>query len=218
MLKHLSFGGIGAFLLANGALSAGEDGEEVEYKIRKQLIENDKVEAIIVLPREMFYATDISVTLWIVSHDKGPKTIKRDGADIQLRNRKGEILFIDARTLGDGGNNEDGYVLLSQDDKDKIKNAFFKWQTKEWKKEDNVDEFCYCAKKEEIKLNNWSLIPSKYIKFIDHDLSINYTQEMQRIQRGMKTLLEEEINSQTDLVSAFKGIGYDISTKKKKNS
>jgi type I restriction enzyme M protein len=46
------------FLLANGALQSPE-----EYKIRKQLIENDKVEAIIVLPRDMFYSTDISVTL-----------------------------------------------------------------------------------------------------------------------------------------------------------
>lgn len=214
MLKHLSFGGIGAFLLANGALSAGEDAEEVEWKIRKQLIKDDKVEAIIVLPREMFYATDISVTLWIVSHDKCEKTIKRDGQDVRLRNRKGEVLFIDARTLGDGGNNEDGYVLLSQDDKDKIKSVFFKWQTQEWKKEDNIDEFCYCATKEEIESKNWSLVPSKYIKFVDHDLDINYEEEMNRIQKEMKTLLQNEIDSQADLINAFSGIGYDINIKK----
>lgn len=215
MLKHLSYGGIGAFLLANGALSAGEDGEEVEYKIRRELIEQDKVEAIIVLPREMFYATDISVTLWIVSHDKGQKTIKRDGMDVQLRDRKGEVLFIDARTLGDGGNNEDGYVLLSQEDKDEIKNAFFKWQTQKWAKDDNVDEFCYCASREEIESKNWSLVPSKYIRFVDHDLDIDYEKEMERIQGEMKALLQNEINSQTDLITAFKGIGYDISTKNK---
>ena len=51
--------GVAGFLLANGALSAGGD----EYKIRKQLNEKDKIEAIIVLPREMFFYTDISVTL-----------------------------------------------------------------------------------------------------------------------------------------------------------
>ena len=217
MLKHLSYGGIGAFLLANGALSAGEDAEEVEFRIRKELIKQDKVEAIIVLPREMFYATDISVTLWIVSHNKGPKTIKRDGVDIQLRDRKGEILFIDARTLGDGGNNEDGYVLLNQEDKDRIKSAFYKWQTKEWTKEDNIDEFCYCAHKEEIESKHWSLVPSKYIKFVDHDLDINYKEEMTRIQNEMKLLLKNEISSQTDLVDAFKGIGYDIEVKEDKN-
>ena len=215
MLKHLSYGGVGAFLLANGALSAGEDGEEVEYRIRRELIKQDKVEAIIVLPREMFYATDISVTLWIVSHDKGQKTIKRDGKDVQLRDRKGEVLFIDARTLGDDGNNEDGYVLLSQEDKDKIKNAFFKWQTQKWTKEDNIDEFCYCASRKEIEAKNWSLVPSKYIRFVDHDLDIDYEKEMERIQGEMKTLLQSEIDSQVDLINAFKGIGYDIEANKK---
>lgn len=215
MLKHLSFGGVGAFLLANGALNAGEADEEVEFKIRKNLIKNDKIEAIIVLPREMFYATDISVTLWIVSHDKGPKTIKRDGQDVHLRNRKGEILFIDARQLGDGGDNEDGYVLLSQDDKDKIKNAFFKWQTQEWTENDNISEFCYCAKKDEIEKKNWTLIPSKYIEFIDHDLEIDYNKEMKRIQGEMKELLQKEIDSQDDLVNAFAGVGYGIEVEKK---
>ena len=210
MLKHLSHGGIGAFLLANGALDAGEDGEEVEYRIRKELIKQDKVEAIIVLPREMFYATDISVTLWIVSHDKGSKTIKRDGQDVQLRNRKGEVLFIDARTLGDGGNNEDGYVLLTKEDKDRIRTTFFKWQTKEWSSKDNEDEFCYCARKEEIEKKNFSLIPSKYIKFVDRDLKIDYKKEMARIQKEMSTLLEKERKSQSDLLEAFKGIGYEI--------
>lgn len=58
--------GIAGFLLANGALNS--DGSEGE--IRKKLIENDKVEAIIVLPRDMFYTTDISVTLWIINNNK----------------------------------------------------------------------------------------------------------------------------------------------------
>jgi type I restriction enzyme M protein len=60
--------GIAGFLLANGALNASG----VEADIRKKLIENDKVEAIIVLPREMFYSTDISVTLWILNNSTFP--------------------------------------------------------------------------------------------------------------------------------------------------
>ena len=81
--------GIAGFLLANGAL---DDSDTLE--IRKLLIESDKVEAIIVLPRNMFYSTDISVTLWILNNNKkgGPWHGR------QLRNRTGEILFIDLRT------------------------------------------------------------------------------------------------------------------------
>ena len=103
MLARLSYNGTAAFLLANGAL--GADGDE--YKIRKQLIENHKVEAIIVLPREMFYATDISVTLWIVGNHKKSKRVKRNDSEVVLRDRENEILFIDGRRLGDGGDNDD---------------------------------------------------------------------------------------------------------------
>ena len=66
MLSKLNVvNGVAGFLLANGAL-----GDSDTYEIRRKLIENDKVEAIIVLPREMFYSTDISVTLWILNQNK----------------------------------------------------------------------------------------------------------------------------------------------------
>ena len=70
------------------------------------------------------------------------------------------------------------------------------------------------AKKEEIESKKWSLVPSKYIKFIDHDLDINYEEEMGRIQKEMQSLIGNEIDSQNDLISAFKGIGYEIKVKK----
>ena len=82
--------GRAGFLLANGALNASAD----EYQIRKEIIERDFVEAIIVLPRDMFYTTDISVTLWILNMNKGAKEL--DGR--KLRNRKNEVLFMDLRT------------------------------------------------------------------------------------------------------------------------
>ena len=56
----------------------------------------------------------------------------------------------------------------------------------------------------------WSLVPSKYIEFIDHDLEIDFPKEMARIQQEIKELLEEEKASQKQLVHAFKGIGYGI--------
>ncbi len=210
MLSHLSEGGTGAFLLANGALSAGDACEEVEWRIRKQLIINNKVEAIIILPRGMFYSTDLSVTLWIIAHDRSGKKILRDGQEIQLRDRRNNILFIDARTLGDGGKNDDGYVWLTQEAKDKIKNCLFKWQTINWKKEDDIDEFCYSASLDEIEKKHFSLVPSDYIKFIDHDLEIDYPKEMKRIQKEIKNLLIDERESQRALEDAFEGIGYGV--------
>lgn len=63
---------------------------------------------------------------------------------------------------------------------------------------------------EEIKENNWSLVPSKYIEFIDHDLEIDFPAEMARIQDEMKAIIRKEKESQQMLLDAFKGIGYGI--------
>lgn len=63
---------------------------------------------------------------------------------------------------------------------------------------------------EEIEQNNWTLVPSKYIEFIDHDLEIDYPKEMARIQKEMKALMQREKESQRMLEEAFKGIGYGI--------
>lgn len=103
--------GIAGFLLANGAL---DDSDTLE--IRKLLIESDKVEAIIVLPRNMFYSTDISVTLWILNNNKkgGPWHGR------QLRNRTGEILFIDLRTWN-SNIYEKKYVRLTEADIDRVR-------------------------------------------------------------------------------------------------
>jgi type I restriction enzyme M protein len=207
MLARLSYNGTAAFLLANGAL--GADAEE--YKIRKQLIENHKIEAIIVLPREMFYATDISVTLWIAGNHKKPRKVHRNDTEVQLRNRENEILFIDARQLGDGKANEDGYVNLTEEDKKKISETFFAWQSPEWKDTyKDVPEFCYSAPMDEIREKDYSLVPSKYIEFVDRDLQIDFGKEMSRIQAELKEIMKEEEHSQSVLREAFEGIGYGI--------
>ena len=62
----------------------------------------------------------------------------------------------------------------------------------------------------EIEKNGWSLVPSKYIEFIDHDLEIDYPAEMRRIQQEMRDILEQEKASQKMLEDAFRGIGYDL--------
>ena len=53
-------------------------------------------------------------------------------------------------------------------------------------------------------------MPSKYIEFIDHDLEIDFQTEMRRIQAEMKAVMQQEKESQTMLVEAFRGIGYGI--------
>ena len=197
MLSKLGEGGLAGFLLANGAL-----GDTDTASIRKNLIQNNKIEAIIVLPREMFYYTDISVTLWIMDQSKKARKVIRDGKEVQLRDREGEILFIDMRAMGH--KTKEGYTEFSNEEVELVKTTLNNWQSpdKETLYKD-VPEFCRSVTNEQIKndgkdvvisedKSNWSLIPSKYIEFIDHDLNIDFSSEMSRIQNEIKELLKEE--------------------------
>ena len=96
IVSKMSQNGVAGFLLANGALS--DDGTEL--KIRQRLIENDLVEAILILPRNLFYTTDISVTLWILNKNKKERTVDMNGVEKHYRNREKEILFMDLRQIG----------------------------------------------------------------------------------------------------------------------
>lgn len=205
ILSHLKpLDGVAGFLLANGAL-----GDSDTLAIRKKLIQNDKVEAIIILPRELFITTDISVTLWILNQNK--KGGEYHGR--KLRKREHEILFMDLRTWTDNhvsGENKKK-VRLDETQIQKAADIYHTWQSEGTDgKNYAVPEFYRSVGIDEIEKKGWTLVPSKYIEFIDHDLDIDFPTEMARIQQEMKSILEQEKKSQKMLEDAFKGIGYGI--------
>ena len=205
ILSHLKpLDGVAGFLLANGAL-----GDSDTVDIRRQLIQNDKVEAIVILPRELFITTDISVTLWILNQNK-------KGGDYhgrKLRNREHEILFMDLRTWSENPvkNESKKKVRLVTEQIERAASIYHAWQ------DEGTDGSRYevpalyrSVGMAEIEKNGWSLIPSKYIEFIDHDLEIDFAAEMGRIRKEMSEVLAQEKQSQKMLVKAFKGIGYGL--------
>lgn len=205
ILSHLrNTDGVAGFLLANGALN---DSDTV--RIRQKLIQNDKVEAIIVLPRELFITTDISVTLWILNQNK--KGGKYHGRN--LRNREHEILFMDLRQWTENAvkNENKKKVRLSTEQIEKAAQIYHTWQSEGTDSEKYaVPELYRSVGIAEIEKKGWTLTPSKYIEFIDHDLEIDYEKEMTRIQAEMKDIMKQEKQSQQMLEDAFKGIGYGI--------
>lgn len=205
MLSHLKpLNGVAGFLLANGAL-----GDEDTLAIRQKLIENDKVEAIIILPRELFITTDISVTLWILNQNK--KGGEYHGR--MLRNRVHEILFMDLRTWTENpvkGENKKKVRLMTEQ-VERAADIYHTWQIEGTVGETYAEPELYrSVKKDEIEAHGWSLIPSKYIEFIDHDLEIDFHTEMARIQQEMRLIMYQEKLSQKMLEDAFRGIGYGI--------
>lgn len=205
MASKLSSNGIAGFILANGALSGGGE----EYKIRRKLIENRLVEAIVIIPRDTFYTTDISVTLWILNNNKKAREVEINGKLKKYRDREDEILFMDLRRWGSEYDKK--FIELTAEDIEKVALNYHNWQQTDYKNTyKNVPEYCYSASFEELKANNFSLVPSKYIEFEDRDSNIDFDTEMKRIQQEFKTLLTEEEDSQNQLKEAFKGLGYEI--------
>lgn len=219
--------GIAGFLLANGALNAGD----AEYTLRKEILEKDRVEAIIVLPRDMFYTTDISVTLWIINMNKKAGTVNGR----QVRDRTHEILFMDLRRWDqnteeiviDKGKKKKKTVLTDSQIA-QVKEIYTNWQSVDTSLYADIPELCRSVKLfnsdltdaerelmadgklATIESKDYSLAPSKYIEFIDHDLDIDYKREMARIQDEMRLLMTSEELSQSMLKDAFRGIGYGI--------
>ncbi len=87
-IHHLAPQGVAGFVLANGSMSSNTSGEG---EIRKKIIEDDLVDCMVALPGQLFYNTMISACLWFIARDK---------INHNFRDRRGEILFIDARKLG----------------------------------------------------------------------------------------------------------------------
>jgi type I restriction enzyme M protein len=205
IVSKLSTNGVAGFILANGALSGGGE----EYKIRRKLIENGLVEAIVILPRNLFYTTDISVTLWILNNNKTKRTIVLNDVVKNYRDRHNEILFMDLRQVGEPF--EKKFTQFSEGDINTVAKTYHNWQQTNFNTTyQNVSEYCYSATIEEVAGKDFSLVPSKYIEFINRDENIDFNEKMASLQVEFSTLLKAEEQSKTDLMNVFKELGYEI--------
>lgn len=204
ILSHLNHQkGIAGFLLANGAL-----GDSDTQAIRQKLIENDKVEAIIVLPRELFITTDISVTLWILNQNK--KGGMWHGR--KQRNRSGEILFLDLRqwTENPVKGEQKKKVELKDDQIKRAAEIYFKWQAEGTDGANYaVPELYRSVGLEELKKNDYSLVPSRYIEFVDKDSDIDYNKVLTETASAVSGLLKRQKQNDETLRNALKQLGYE---------
>jgi type I restriction enzyme M protein len=150
-IHHLAPTGIVGFVMANGSMATNTSSEG---EIRKKIIESDLVDCMIALPGQLFYTTPIPVCLWFVTRSK--KADKRKG----LRDRKGEMLFIDARKMGtlvDRVHRE-----LTNDDLDLISDTYHEWRNTGGKYEDKPG-WWKSATLDEIKSHGYVLTPGRYV-------------------------------------------------------
>ncbi len=192
--------GRAGFLLANGAL---DDADTLD--IRRKLLENDKVEAILVLPREMFYSTDISVTLWLLSADKGARAFHGR----RLRDRRGEVLFVDLRTWN-GNVYEKKFVQLLPEQIERVRGIVETWRTQKGAADGYAEPELYRAVAlDEIREKGFSLVPSRYIEFVDRDSALNWKTALRDAGAAAESLLQRQEANARALREALDGLGVE---------
>lgn len=150
MIHHLSPNGIAGIVLANGSLSSNQSSEG---EIRKALIEANLVDCIVSLPGQLFYTTQIPASLWFLTRNK-----KAAG----MRDRTGEVLFIDCRKMG---------TMISRIQREltdadvlEIGRTYHAWRgERDVGNYEDKSGFCRAIKIEEIEKNGWVLTPGRYV-------------------------------------------------------
>ena len=163
IVHHLAPTGTAGFVLANGSMSTNQSGEG---EIRRNLVEADLVDCMVALPGQLFYSTQIPACLWFLARDRSPRSGNGRGHPSQedsgsrSRDRRGEVLFIDARELG--GMVDRTHRELARDDIGRIADTYHRWLGETDGYEDQAG-FCRSVPLEEIRRHDHVLTPGRYV-------------------------------------------------------
>ncbi|PSU95290.1 restriction endonuclease subunit M [Photobacterium kishitanii] len=206
MLHHLSADGSQALLLANGSMSSTTNNEGT---IRQALIENDLIECMVALPGQLFTNTQIPACIWFLTKNK---TARIDKAGRKLRDRKGEVLFIDARNLG---YMKDRVLRdFTRDDIEKVADLYHAWKTGAEVNgiayEDQAG-FCKSATLEEITKHDFVLTPGRYVGATEElDDGIPFGEKMATLTAKLSEQFAESATLEAEIKKNLAGLGYEL--------
>ena len=206
MLYHLAPNGSQALLLANGSMSSTTNNEG---EIRKNLVTNDLIECMVALPGQLFTNTQIPACIWFLTNNKGERT---DKAGRKLRNRKGEVLFIDARQLG---YMKDRVLRdFTMDDIQQVADIFHAWKTGETVNGVTYEDqagFCKSASLDEITKHDFVLTPGRYVGAADEeDDGIPFAEKMATLTEKLSEQFAESAKLEAEIKKSLAGLGYEL--------
>jgi len=196
IIHHLAPMGLTGFVLANGSMSSNQSGEG---EIRKNMIEADLVDCMIALPAQLFYSTQIPACLWFLARDK---------KNHRFRDRRGEVLFIDARKLGvmaDRSHRE-----LTNEDITRISRTYHAWRgEKDVGKYEDVPGFCKSAKLNEIRKHGHVLTPGRYVGAeAAEDAGEPFEEKMKRLSAKLRGQMAESQKLDVVIEANLRELGY----------
>ena len=196
IVHHLAPAGVAGFVLANGSMSSNQSGEG---EIRKNLIDADVVDCMVALPGQLFYSTQIPVCLWFLARDR------RNG---KFRDRRGNVLFIDARKLGrmlDRTHRE-----LADEDVARIAATYHAWRgEKDAGEYADIAGFCKSAPLDEIRKHGHVLTPGRYVGAeAQEDDGEPFEEKMKRLAATLRELQAAGAKLDTAIAVNLKELGY----------
>jgi type I restriction enzyme M protein len=197
-IHHLSPSGTAGFVLANGAMDSTSS---FEKEIRKSMVDADLVDCMIVLPSQLFYNTPISASLWFLSRNKkNPK----------FRDRRKEVLFIDARlhgTMIDRKHRE-----LDDTAIEKISKTYHTWKG-EVKNETyrDVPGFCKSASEEEIIGKDYVLTPGRYVELEEiKENDLEFDKTMKQLTLELSKQMKQGKTLDDEIKKNFESFGFKM--------
>jgi len=196
LVHHLAPAGVAGFVLANGSMSSNQSGEG---EIRKRLIETDLVDCMVALPGQLFYSTQIPACLWFLAR------ARKNG---RFRNRRGQVLFIDARKLGrmvDRTHRE-----LTDEDVARIANTYHAWRGEKGAGEyADAPGFCKSAALEEVRKHGHVLTPGRYVgaEALEED-GEPFQEKMRRLVATLREQQAEAAKLDVVIAANLKELGY----------
>ena len=196
-VHHLSPTGVAGFVLANGSMSSNTSGEG---EIRMRIVEADLVDCMVALPSQLFYNTMIPACLWFIARDK---------RNNRFRDRRGQVLFIDARKMGamiDRRHRE-----LTEKDITKISDTYHAWRGEANGRYENVPGLCKSTTLDEIRKQQWILTPGRYAGSEEEEEDIEaFEEKMKRLTVELSEQMRQSQKLDGETRRNLKMIGYDV--------
>ncbi|HWD39614.1 MAG TPA: class I SAM-dependent DNA methyltransferase [Fimbriimonas sp.] len=196
-IHHLSPDGRAGFVMANGSLTSNQSGEG---KIREAIVRDDLVDCIVACPGQLFFTTQIPVSLWFLDRNKQSST---------ERDRRGEVLFIDVRQMGRKISRTQ--IEFGEEEVERIAGAYHAWRGTTGEEYKDVKGFCAAVKLDEIEKHDFALTPGRYVGAPESEEDESeFEEKMAGLVNQLAAELAKSEHLTDEVKRALRSAGYEL--------